>query len=46
MDTLIDLLENKLYLAKYYRNCCNNEITEEYIKEATQIFEQIIGELK
>lgn len=46
MEALIDSLETKLYMAKFYRNCCNNEITEEYIKEAEQIFKQIIGELK
>lgn len=46
MNKLLEQLEDKIRLAKYYRGICNNEITEDYIKEAQQIFKQIIGELK
>lgn len=46
MNKLLEQLEAKIRLAKYYRGICNNEITEDYIKEAQQIFKQIIGELK
>lgn len=46
MDKLLEQLEAKIQLAKYYRGICNNEITEDYIKEARQLLDIIIGELK
>lgn len=46
LDRLIDLVSTKLCNARFYKNICNNELTEQYIKEAKQYFEIIIGELK
>lgn len=46
LDKLIDLLYTKLCNARYYKNVCGNELTKEYIKEARQYFEMIIGELE
>lgn len=46
LDKLIDLVYTKLCNARFYKNICGNELTKEYIKEARQYFEMIIGELE
>lgn len=46
LDRLIDLVHTKLCNAKFYKNVCGNELTKEYIKEARQYFEMIIGEVE
>lgn len=46
MEALLNILETKLKIAKFYKKCCNDEESQDYIEEAEQVFKQIIEEIK